>query len=132
MLNENITFWKSLKSGIRGGLIAAGFNVGWLFSLTYFLAIQGIPKGFPIAVVFSTILPIASAALLFAFLLLNFKKGNVLFYLIAAGFTLLSIFPSFQPIFPDGNPAPANFAILTVPMHFFAAIIGVFYIVKGK
>jgi hypothetical protein len=132
MLNGKITFWKSLKSGIRGGLIAAGVNVGWLFSLTYFLTIQGIPKGFPIAVVFSTILPIALAALLFAFLLINFKKGNVLFYLIAAGFTLLSIFPSFQPILPDGNPAPANFAILTVPMHFFAAIIGVFYIAKGK
>jgi hypothetical protein len=132
MINEEITFWKSLKSGLKGGLIASGVNIGWLFSISYFLAIQGLPKGFPIAVVFSTIIPIALGAMLFAFLMMNFKKGHLLFYLFAGGFTGLSILPSFQPILPDGSAAPANFAVLTVPMHLFAALIGVFYIVKGK
>jgi hypothetical protein len=132
MKSKEITFLKSLKSGTRGGLIATGVNIGWLFSISYLLKIQGIPKGFPVAVVFSTMIPLALGALLFAFLLKNFKKGNILFYLIAAGFTILSIFPSFQPLLPDGSKAPNHFAILTVPMHFFAATIGGFFIIKGK
>jgi hypothetical protein len=62
----------------------------------------------------------------------NFQKGEIMFLVLAAGFALLSLFPSFEPILPDGNPAPANFALLTVPMHFFAAVIGVFYIIHKR
>ena len=132
MIHEKVTFWKSLKSGFKGGLIGAGVNIGWLFSLSYLLNITGLPKGFPVAVVFSTLIPTLLGALLYAFLMINFKKGNLLFYLLAVGFTVLSVFPSFMPLLPDGSAAPANFAILTVPMHFFAALVAVFYIAKGK
>ena len=133
MINATIVTYKnSLRAALRGSLIASGINIAWLYSLEYWLNITGLPKGFPLAVVISTLIPILLAALLYVIFVKNFQKGEVMFLLLAAGFALLSIFPSFEPILPDGNPAPANFAMLTVPMHFFAALIGVYYIIQKR
>lgn len=131
MINASIiTYKKVLRAALRGSLIASGINIAWLFSLEFILKITGLPKGFPLAVVLSTIIPSILGALLYVIFVKNFKKGEVMFLVLAIGFTLLSLFPSFEPMLPDGNPAPENFALLTVPMHFFAAVIGVFYILK--
>lgn len=131
MINTASTTYKNvLKAAFRGSLIASGINIAWLYSLEFLLKISGLPKGFPLAVVLSTIIPLLLGAILYVVFVKNFKKGEVMFLMLASGFTLLSLFPSFEPILPDGNPAPENFALLTVPMHFFAAVIGVFYILK--
>jgi hypothetical protein len=133
MTNANsLTYKNTLKAALRGSLVAAGLNIAWLFSLEYVLGISGLPKGFPLAVVLSSMIPILLAAFLYVILVSQFLKGELIFFVLAAGFTLLSIFPSFEPILPDGNVAPANFAVLTVPMHFFAAVIGVYYIAKKR
>ncbi|MCG9880142.1 MAG: hypothetical protein MH472_06035 [Bacteroidia bacterium] len=131
MINAASTTYKNvLKAAFRGSLIASGINIAWLYSLEFLLKISGLPKGFPLAVVLSTIIPLLLGAILYVVFVKNFKKGEVMFLMLASGFTLLSLFPSFEPMLPDGNPAPENFALLTVPMHFFAAVIGVFYILK--
>jgi len=127
-----VTYKNTLRAAFRGSLIASGINIAWLFSLEFLLNISGLPKGFPLAVVLSTLIPILLAAVLYVIFVKNFQKGEIMFLVLAAGFALLSLFPSFEPILPDGNPAPANFALLTVPMHFFAAVIGVFYIVHKR
>jgi len=133
MINATlVTYKNTLRAALRGSLIASGINIAWLFSVEFYLNIVGLPKGFPLAVVLSTGLPILLAALLYVVFVKNFQKGEVMFLVLAAGFTLLSIFPSFEPILPDGNAAPANFAWLTVPMHFFAAVIGVYYIIQKR
>ncbi len=127
-----VTYKNTLRAAFRGSLIASGINIAWLFSLEFLLNISGLPKGFPLAVVLSTLIPILLAAVLYVIFVKNFQKGEIIFLVLAAGFVLLSLFPSFEPILPDGNPAPANFALLTVPMHFFAAVIGVFYIIHKR
>jgi len=133
MINATlVTYKNTLRAALRGSLIASGINIAWLFSVEFYLNIVGLPKGFPLAVVLSTGLPILLAALLYVVFVKNFQKGEVMFLVLAAGFTLLSIFPSFEPILPDGSAAPANFALLTVPMHFFAAVIGVYYIIQKR
>jgi hypothetical protein len=75
-------------------------------------------------------LPLLLGALVYVVLAKNFKQGGYLFMILSIGFTLFSVFPSFQPLLPDGSKAPLNFALLTVPMHFVVAVIGVYYLTK--
>lgn len=67
---------KVLKAASQGGLIAAGINISWLFILEYSFKITGLPNGFPIAVVISSILPILIGAIVYFFLQKNFKEAN--------------------------------------------------------
>lgn len=119
-----------LKAAFQGGLISAGINISWLFILEYALKINGLPQGFPVAVVISSILPILLGALVYFFLQKHFKEANRLFIFIGASFTALSLFPSFAPVLPDGNQSPEYFALLTIPMHFIAGFVGLFYITQ--
>jgi hypothetical protein len=121
---------KVLKAASQGGLIAAGINISWLFILEYSFKITGLPNGFPIAVVISSILPILIGAIVYFFLQKNFKEANKLFIFIGASFTALSMFPSFAVTLPDGTPTPEHFALLTIPMHFVAGFVGLFYITQ--
>ncbi|MCF8253393.1 MAG: hypothetical protein K9H61_05925 [Bacteroidia bacterium] len=129
-MKKDIKYSKVLKAAFMGGLIAAGLNVAWLYILEFAVNIQGLPKGFTVAVVISSILPLLVGALVYGFLIKSFLKGQMLFYILSVAFAVFSLFPSFQEILPDGNVAPANFALLTVPMHLIAAVVGVYFIVK--
>jgi hypothetical protein len=124
----------SYKSGFRaalqGGLIAAGVNIAWHFAAVFTLHITGLPNGFAIAVVLSSVLPLLLGSVVYVLLMNNFFKGKLLFYILSIAFAIFSIFPSFQPVLSDGTLAPANFALLTVPMHFVAAVSGIYFIVK--
>jgi uncharacterized protein YneF (UPF0154 family) len=124
------SIFKILKASFQGGLIAAGINISWLFILEYSLKINGLPNGFPIAVVISSILPILIGAIVYYFLQRNFKEANRLFIFIGASFTALSLFPSFAATLPDGTQTPEYFALLTIPMHFIAGFVGLFYITQ--
>lgn len=121
-----------IKASLQGSLVAAGLNIAWLFGLEYYLSIQNLPKGFQVAVVLATIIPIILGAFLYFLLAKNFAEGKRLFLFIGAGFTALSIFPSFQSTLPDGNLVPEHWVLLTVPMHFIAGGIGLYYITSGK
>ncbi|MDZ4667628.1 MAG: hypothetical protein SGJ00_07070 [bacterium] len=125
MIENQISYIQGIKLAIRAGLISAGVNIAWLYVLEFALSISGLPKGFAVAVVLSSILPLILGAIVYVTLIKNFKKGEYVFIMLSFGFAIFSIFPSFQPILPDGNAAPANFALLTVPMHFVVAVIGV-------
>lgn len=131
MANE-ITFSKSYKAALQGGLVAAGVNIAWLYILEFSIGISELPKGFPVAVVISSIIPLLAGASLYVILCKNFLKGEMLFLLLSVGFTIFSLFPSFQTTLPDGHLAPQNFALLTVPMHFFAAVIGLYFLLKKQ
>ncbi|OYU94839.1 MAG: hypothetical protein CFE21_14210 [Bacteroidetes bacterium B1(2017)] len=130
MIKEEIKVAKVLKAALKGGLVAAGVNIAWLYVLEFTIGLKDLPQGFPVAVVISSILPIFLGGLLYAYLAKNLQKGRLLFLIISIGFAVLSIFPSFQTTMADGNPAPHNFAVLTVPMHFFATLIGLYFIIK--
>ncbi len=119
-----------LKAAFQGGLITAGINISWLFILEYILKINGLPNGFPVAVVISSIVPILIGAFIYFFLQKHFKEANRLFIFIGGSFTAFSLFPSFASVLPDGTPTPEHFALLTIPMHFVAGIIGLYYITQ--
>ncbi len=121
---------KILKAAFQGGLIAAGINISWLFILEYSLNIAGLPTGFAVAIVISSILPILLGAIVYFFLQKHFQEAGRLFIFIGASFTALSLFPSFATTLPDGSLAPEYFALLTIPMHFVAGFVGLFYITK--
>ncbi len=129
MANE-ITFSQSYKAALQGGLVAAGINIAWLYILEFSIGVGELPKGFAVAVVLSSIIPLFAGASLYVILCKNFLKGEMLFLLLSVGFTIFSLFPSFQTTLPEGNLAPKNFALLTVPMHFFAAVIGLYFLLK--
>ncbi len=130
MNNPKPSFLLIVRRASQGGLIAAGFNISWLFILEYALSITGLPKQFPAAVVISTLLPILAGAVLYYLLAANFSKGKTLFLFIGSAFTILSLFPSFSTSMPDGTPTPNHFALLTIPMHAIAAGIGMYYTTK--
>lgn len=130
MIETQVTYLKSLKVAMQAGLISAGINIAWLYILEFILGITGLPKGFAVAVVLSSILPLLLGALVYVVLVKNFKQGGYLFMILSFGFALFSVFPSFQPLLPDGSKAPLYFALLTVPMHFVVAAIGVYYLTK--
>jgi|694.fasta_scaffold05284_25 hypothetical protein len=119
-----------IKAALQGSLIAAGLNIAWLFGVEYYLSIQNLPKGFQVAVVLATIIPILLGSVLYFLLAKNFTEGKRLFLFIGAGFTALSMFPSFQATLPDGNLVPEHWALITVPMHFIAGGIGLYYITE--
>jgi hypothetical protein len=121
-----------IKAALQGSLIAAGLNIAWLFGLEYYLAIQNLPKGFQVAVVLATIIPILIGSVVYYILAKNFTEGKRLFLFLGAGFIALSIFPSFQGTLPDGSLVPEHWVLLTLPMHFIAGGIGLYYITGNR
>jgi hypothetical protein len=127
---SNITFGKGIKAALQGGLVSAGINILWYVILVNTVGISNLPKGFVMAIVISSILPLILGSFVYVLLLRNFLKGKLLYYILASAFAVFSIFPSFQTVLPDGSVAPANFALLTVPMHFIVAVVGSYFFIK--
>lgn len=125
----NITFKNGFKAALLGGLVSAGVNLIWYALLKGTIGVGELPKGFVMAIVFSSILPLMVGSVVYVLLMRHFLKGKLLYYILASAFAVFSIFPSFQPILPDGNAAPHNFALLTVPMHFIVAVIGSYFFI---
>jgi hypothetical protein len=51
------------------------------------------------------------------------KKRTLIFQIGAIVLAVLSLFSSFGPTLPDGTPAPAQFAMLSAPMHIIAGVV---------
>lgn len=127
---NSLTYKSGIRAGWRGGLVAAGLNTAWLFTVEYTLEIAGLPKGFTLAVVFSSILPQLPGSLLYVWLQNSFQRGKLLYLILAVAFTGFSMFQSFQPQLPDGTPTPDRFALLTIPMNAMAAICGTWFLFR--
>ena len=90
--------------------------------------ISGLPKGFSVAVVMSSIFPVLLASIIYFLLIRNFTRGYLLYMFLGVSFMLLSNFPAFETTLPDGTPTPANFALLVIPMHFVAGLSALYLI----
>ena len=127
---STVSLVKAFKAALQGGLVSAVINLLWYSLLSITLSFGTLPKGFMVAIVISSVLPLFLGAVVYVLLVKNFLKGQMLYFILATAFAIFSIFPSFQPILPDGSTAPHNFALLTVPMHFIVAVIGSYFLVK--
>jgi hypothetical protein len=58
------------------------------------------------------------------------KKRTLIFQIGAIVLALLSCVGSFGSTLPDGTPAPAQFAMLSAPMHVIAGVVAAFVIPK--
>ena len=127
-MNKTITFSKVIKAGFFAGLIAAAINTIWNQIGILMMNVSGLPKGFSVAVVMSSILPVLLASIIYFLLIRNFTRGYLLYMFLGVSFMLLSNFPAFEVTLPDGTPTPANFALLVIPMHFVAGLSALYLI----
>lgn len=128
IMNKSITFSKVIKAGFLAGLISAAINTIWNQLGIFVMNISGLPKGFSVAVVMSSILPVLFASIIYFLLIRNFTRGYLLYMFLGVSFMLLSNFPAFEVTLPDGTPTPANFALLVIPMHFVAGLSALYLI----
>jgi hypothetical protein len=56
------------------------------------------------------------------------KRRMLVFQIGAIVLAALSCFSSFAPTLPDGTPAPAQFAMLSAPMHIISGVVAAFVI----
>lgn len=129
-METSVSTKKALKAALRGGLFASGINLIWYFVLEFSLGLSGLPAGFQVAIVISTILPLLLGAVVYALLVKHFLKGQMLYLILAIAFAAFSVFPSFEPVLADGTPTPQNFALLTLPMHGVAAFFGTYFLIR--
>ena len=54
----------------------------------------------------------------------------MIFVVISAVFTIVSLYGTVQPVLPDGTPAPDGFTLLTMPMHLIAGAVAIWGIPK--
>jgi hypothetical protein len=115
-MSQPITFLKALKGGFITGMIAAGLNNLWSLIAQALGSVP--PPGFPVAVTMSSIFPIIIGAILYFTLLKFTSKGYLIFIVISAIFTIVSLYPTITLTeMPDGSPVGAGFTLLTLPMH---------------
>lgn len=127
-MNHTITFSKVIKAGFLAGLISAAINTIWIQLGILIMNVSGLPKGFSIAVIMSSILPVVFASIIYFLLIRNFTRGYLLYMFLGVSFMLLSNFPAFETTLPDGTPTPSNFALLVIPMHFVAGLSALYLI----
>lgn len=123
-MNSSLTFGKAMKAGLIAGLVSAALNNVW--SLIAQALGSEAPAGFPIAVTISSILPTLIGAVLFFVLVKYLGKGELIFVIIAATFTLVSLIPTINTTeMPDGTVVGAGFTMLTLPMHLIAGAVAI-------
>ncbi len=120
------TIKQALKGALISGAIALVLNQIWNFIALHFLNAVAPAGPWTLMVCFSSVLPLLLAGLVYFALEKYTNNGAKIFTAVAIVLTLLSIYPSFQPIMPDGTAAPQNFALLSVPMHFVAGLAAAF------
>ena len=130
MQKQGSRFVEILKLNLKLAIWVAVINCIWGLLSVKLFSISDLPNGFMVAVVLSTFLVAIFAAN--AFFLLNkfFSRGNFLYYFLGISFFVLSNFPAFEAVLPDGSPMPINFPILVLPMHAISAIYHVYLMPK--
>ena len=128
METQKPTIVQSLKGGIISGVIAASLNLAWNFIAQSIGTIT--PPNFTIAIIMSSILPLALGSVLY-FLLVKFTANGKMIFLIVSGiFMLVSFYGPMQPVMPDGSSTPEGFVMLTIPMHIIASGVAMWGIPK--
>ncbi len=106
-----------LKLNLRLAIWASVLNCFWGLVIVQLLSIQGLPKGFMMAVVLSTFLAALFATNGYYLLTKFFSKGRFLYYFLGVAFFVFSNFTAFEAQLSDGSPTPINFPFLVLPMH---------------
>ena len=128
METQKPTIVQSLKGGIISGVIAASLNLAWNFIAQSIGTIA--PTNFTIAIIMSSILPLALGSVLY-FLLVKFTANGKMIFLIVSGiFMLVSFYGPTQPVMPDGSSTPEGFVMLAIPMHIIASGVAMWGIPK--
>ena len=128
METQKPTIVQSLKGGIISGVIAASLNLAWNIIAQSIGTIT--PPNFTIAIIMSSILPLALGSVLY-FLLVKFTANGKMIFLIVSGiFMLVSFYGPMQPVMPDGSSTPEGFVMLTIPMHIIASGVAMWGIPK--
>ena len=129
MENQKPTLIDALRGGLISGVIAAVINGVWNLAAQPLLNIQ-VPLIGLVQTTMASILPMLFGGILF-FLLAKFTgKGKMIFVVISAVFTIVSLYGTVQPVLPDGTPAPDGFTLLTMPMHLIAGAVAIWGIPK--
>ncbi len=116
------TIKQVLKGALISGAIALVLNQIWNIIALNFLGAVSPPGPWTVMVSFSSVFPLLLAGIVYFALEKYTVSGTKIFVGIAIVLTILSCYPNFQPLLPDGTAAPQNFALLTVPMHFVAGL----------
>jgi hypothetical protein len=120
---SRVSLKKALVAGLLAGVIIALLNN--LYNL-FCGAVLGISAPGVIhvgSVTGSSVVP-ALLAGVFYYLLARFtRRPGLIFTVVIVVCTLLSMGGPLQPVLPDGSPAPAGFATLTMPMHLVAGAV---------
>lgn len=122
------TFTQAIKGGLISGVVAAPLNLTWNLIAPSLGSVP--PPNFMIAVAVSSILPLLIGAILYFLLVKYSKNGRMIFLVVSAVFTIVSLYGTIQPTMPDGTAAPQGFALLTIPMHLIAGAVAMWGIPK--
>lgn len=129
-MDKSTKYLTVFKAALFAGILSAGINTVWNQIAISLFDIQGLPKGFAIAVIMSSILPVLFASLVYFLLNRFFTRGYLLYMILGIAFMLFSNFPAFETNLPDGTQMPKYFALLVIPMHFVAGLSALYFIPK--
>ena len=125
-----------LMGAFISGIIGAILNnvYGSLYSSVTGFSLPEVVNVFSITL--ASILPVLVGGL-FYFALSRFTpKATLIFIIVGAVFTFVSLASPLQPQLPDGSPTPGGFAGLTLPMHIISGVVVLYvlprYVTKGK
>ncbi len=118
-----VSLKKALVAGLLAGVIIALLNNLYNLFCGAVLDISAPGVIHVGSVTGSSVVPAVLAGV-FYYLLARFtRRPGLIFTVVVVVFTLLSMGGPLQPVLPDGSPAPAGFATLTVPMHLIAGAV---------
>jgi hypothetical protein len=134
-MQTETTFGKSMLAGLTAGVVSAVLNN--VYSIAH-RTITGfsIPEVIHVGSISASSVITAIIAGLGYFILTKFivkdapKKRDSIFQIGSIALAILSLVSSFSSTLPDGTPAPAQFAMLSAPMHIIAGIVAALLIPK--
>lgn len=125
-MQKEIKLISVLGTALKTGLLGAIINSIWLQVFLRIFEITGLPKGFEVAVVLSSLFPVLLAGFVYYFLVSSLSRGYALFLVLGIAFLAFSNFPAFDTNLPDGSPMPSNFKWLVIPMHFISGFLALY------
>jgi len=116
---------KCFMGGVFAGFVAVIANVSYMMiyeSITGFSSPEAINL---LTVIGSSLLPIVVSSFVYYLLRRFLLRGELIFIALSSLLTLLSLQGPLAENLPNGEPIPAGFVGLTIPMHFIAGLCAI-------
>ena len=115
-----------LLGGLVAGIAAAVVNVGWYFVMKAAAGYDHPLHPTAGSAVVSSLVPCVLGSL-FYYLLARFTaKATLIYSVVVAAIILASFIPAFfVRTLPEGDPKPANFDLVVIPMHVMVGLAAV-------